>query len=151
MASGSAGAAQVIEAFEFDEFHHGGPQVIAVGEGLEGWCTRNWQRRNHLIDLWLIEEGDRAAFPARSQHAMLGCLDAPAGPALEQPAEVDRERALDRRNIEPGAVRAAGLQAFDAVLGQQRDEAAVDVCASDHIALAAVVIDPDLGVVGAFE
>ena len=59
-------------------------------------------------------------------------------------AEIDRQGALGGRHVDPFAASPARLQTLDAVLRQERDEAAVDMGAADDMAPLALMDDPEL-------
>ncbi len=68
----------------------------------------------------------------------------PPRPAIEQLAEIDRKRAVDRRHVDPASVGELRLQPLDPVLRQQRDKAGIDVRAAGDIALLPLMLDPGL-------
>ena len=80
------------------------------------------------VEVRAEEERDRVPVGARDvQHAMRRRQPAVVGPAAQQVAGVDEEAAGQHRRVEPRAVGAADLQAADAVLHQEREEAGVGV------------------------
>ena len=112
----------MIQAFEFDELHHRVPDQITIKEWLEV-ATQRRNRRDIGIDRRFEEERDRmACHPcpfAGADHAMLGRLDAAAGPTFQQLTEIDDQAVVAGRHIDPFAATAKRLQARDTMLAQQ--------------------------------
>src|SRR5882724_9398707 len=125
------GPAQRFHPLEFDELGRRCPQIVAVEERLERRAVHR-QRPYLGIGARFVEKWDGHALQTRADHAMLGCLDSAAAPALEHLAEIDRKTVIGRRYIEPGTVAVARLQTRDPVLSQQSQKSRVDMrCAID--------------------
>src|SRR5438132_2556441 len=103
----------MLQAAKFDELRRRGPEMVAVEERREGLDAGERQRCDRRVRARLVEERDRVALAAGAEHAMLGRLDPPARPAFEDLAEIDRERELARRHVEPVAVARPRLQPLD--------------------------------------
>src|SRR5882724_10287757 len=89
-------ATQSLKALEFDEPGHRRPQIIPEIERLERRDPGNRQGFDQGIGPGVVEERDREPLVAVPKHPMLGRLDLAAGPALQQPAEIHRQRAFLR-------------------------------------------------------
>ena len=67
------------------------------------------ERRNLGIRARFIEERDGIALDYRSQNPMLRCANAPSGPLLKYPTEIDNERPLKGCHINPITVQRPSL------------------------------------------
>ena len=125
----AAWLSQAVHALVGREFQHRLPQMVAIDEGPEGFDARERQGLDDRIDARLVEERDREARPARAQHPVLRRLDPPACPALEKAAEIDRDRSLARRHVDPLARRRQALAALRPRPGRARSRSPKSTCA----------------------
>ena len=75
---------------------------------------------------------------------MLGRFDATAGPAFEELAEIDRQRALDHRHVGEASIGPPGLQPSDPMLREEGDEPEIAMGLAREHALGASMRDVEL-------
>ena len=130
-------------AAKLDVVHRDGfPQVVAVVEGVERWHFGQGQGGNDGIGPRLVKEGNGATLHPIAQHPVLGGFDPPPGPALQDLAKVNRQRAFGRRDIEPGAVAVLGLQTVHTVLCQQGQKTSVGMGPPGQVTALSLVLGP---------
>src|ERR1700716_2209758 len=115
----------LVEVFATDERR-------LVGRGLVD------DRPDRRVIVRVGEEGDRIAILAVAiDHPMLGRREAAVAPALQDVADIDDERAVDRRHADPLAALVLDLEAAEIVLPENREAAAVAMTADpDHLGVA---------------